>query len=465
MKRTKIVCTIGPSSSDKKTIEKLVNAGMNVARLNMSHGTYPEHQKVINNIRQVAKETKKTVAILADLQGPRIRIGTLPAKGITIKTTGDVVLSTASKVKPGVIPVTYAQMHKDVKPGERILIADGLMELKVIHVDGQNIHCRVVNGGIITSNKGINLPDTDVKIASLSEKDKRDIKFGLKNKVDFFALSFVRHPEEVKKLQQMIKNSAMVIAKIEKPEAVLNIRKIIEAADGIMVARGDLGIEMPQEDVPLIQKDIINLCLKKSKPVIVATQMLESMIVNPRPTRAEVSDVANAVIDHTDAVMLSGETASGKYPVDAVSTMAKVIVKVEKSQFDNLDIRKEYRRMLKIDDAFCLTATNLAKQINAKLVLVASLTGYTGRIVSRYRPELPILVSTNTEKVKNQLNLSWGVVPFILPPCKSIEELIDRALDYIKKNNFVSKCDKIIIIAGQPVGQAGNVNWVKVHEI
>jgi pyruvate kinase len=472
MKRTKIVCTIGPTSDKKNILTKMIKAGMNVARLNMSHGSQAYHQKNIKLIRQLAKQANQPIAIIADLQGPRIRVGILAQKGIDLKRGQSVIFTTKLQSGGKKIPVTYAKMHKDLKPGQRILIADGIMEFRVEKINGQDILAKVVVGGFLTSSKGINLPDTQISLPALSIKDKKDVQFGVKNGVDFFALSFVRSTDEILALKNLIarfggKNAFQpkIIAKIERPEAVDNIKAIIEASDGIMVARGDLGIELPVEDVPLIQKDIINICLKKSKPVIVATQMLESMVNNLRPTRAEVSDVANAVIDHTDAVMLSGETANGKYPVEAVATMAKIIIKTEKSELDNLSSRMEFRHKIKLDDAVCYSATVLAKETKAKLILVASLSGYTARLISRYRPELPILVATNSAKVRNQLNLDWGVVPFVLPDCKSIEQLLALADKYIKVNKYVKAGDKIIVVAGQPLGKSGNVNWVKVQEI
>jgi len=472
MKRTKIVCTIGPTSDKKEILTKMIKAGMNVARLNMSHGSLAYHQKNIKLIRQLAKQFNQPVAIIADLQGPRIRVGILTQKGLDLKRGQRVVFTTKLKSAANKIPVTYADMHKDIKPEQRILIADGLMEFKVEKISGQDIICKTVAGGFLTSSKGINLPDTKITLPALSAKDLLDVRFALKNEVDYFALSFVRSAKEVEALRRLIaKNSKSkkslikIIAKIERPEAVENIKEIVEASDGIMVARGDMGIEMPVEDVPLIQKDIINICLKKCKPVIVATQMLESMVNNPRPTRAEVSDVANAVIDHTDAVMLSGETANGKYPVASVETMAKIIVTTERSELDNLDSRMEFRRKMKLDDAVCYSATVLAKETKAKVILVASLSGHTARMISRYRPELPILVATNSAKVRAQLNLSWGVVPFVLPACKSIEGLIALADKYIRAHKYVKKGEKIIVVAGQPVGKSGNVNWVKVQEI
>jgi len=476
MKRTKIVCTIGPASERQGTIEKMIKAGMNIARLNFSHGNYAAHQKLIRNIRQAAKKTGAIVAILADLQGPRIRVGDLGGRIIELKNGSEVILTTKSKKFGNKIPVTYAGLHRDVRIGNRILLADGLMELKVRAKKGRDIICQVINGGALTSHKGINLPGVTLGLSAISEKDKQDLYFAIKQKVDFVALSFVTNDREVKNLRQLIgkyekelklKKEApiKIIVKIERGQAIKNFAKILEATDGVMVARGDLGIEMPAEDVPLIQKSLIDKCLAKAKPVIVATQMLESMIQNPRPTRAEVSDVANAVIDHTDAVMLSGETANGRYPVEAVAIMAKIVTTTEKSTYDDLTIKTKIKKFKPVEEAVGNMANVLARTTNVKAILVASISGSAGRLVSRYRPELPIFVSTDNARVKRQLMLSWGIVPFLLPSCHSIEELIERSIDFLKKNKHIKKGNKLIIVAGEPVGKSGVVNLVEIKEI
>lgn len=482
MKRTKIVCTIGPASEKKITLEKMVKVGMNIARLNFSHGDYAHHKILIKNIRAVAKKLKQPVAIIADLQGPRIRVGELPEKGVKLAANSQVILTTSSSKRAGEkIPVTYLKLHEDVKKGDRILLADGLMELKVKAVKGHDIACEVINGGLLTSHKGINLPNIAVSLNAITEKDKQDLKFGIKEKVDFVALSFATNAKDVINLRSLIgkyekelkiKRSSpiKIIVKIERHQAVDNFEEILEATDAVMVARGDLGIEMTPEEVPLIQKRLISQALEKAKPVIVATQMLESMIENPRPTRAEVSDIANAVIDHTDAVMLSGETAIGKYPVEAVEIMAKVILATEESIYDNLSpdsdgCNEDGEKIQPIEDAIGNTANILSRSIDAKAILVTSLSGETGRMVSRYRPELPIFVAANNERVERQLNLSWGVVPFVLPFCKTLKELLDRSISYIKKQKIAKKKDKIIIVAGEPVGKSGVVNLVEIKEI
>ncbi|MDD3888159.1 MAG: pyruvate kinase [Patescibacteria group bacterium] len=470
MKRTKIVCTIGPASEDINVLEKMVIAGLDVARLNFSHGTHGNHSQLIEKIRSLSKKYNKPIAIIQDLQGPRVRVGLLPNNGITLCRGKEIILTCQknSKYQEGeimVIPVTHENLCQDVKTGQTILLDDGQIILKVKKVEQQLIHCQVESHDCkLISHKGINVPEAKLSVPTLTEKDKDDLQFGIKNNVDFVALSFVREAEDIIGAKKIIGDKNIkIISKIEKREAIKNFDEILKASDAIMVARGDLGIEMPAEEVPILQKRIIDSCLKSAKPVIVATQMLDSMIRNPRPTRAEVSDVANAVIDHTDAVMLSGESASGKYPVQAIETMQKIILQTEKSHYDNLVFTDSLKKM-PIDSAISEVANILAKSVDAKIILAASLSGETGRIVSRYRPELPIFVATDNEKTEHQVYLSWGVYPFLIPTCATVEELIAKSIEYIKENKIVTKKDKIIIIAGEPVGKSG-VNLVEIKEI
>ena len=479
MKRTKILCTIGPVSNTEKQLEAMVKAGMSVCRLNFSHGTHEEHAEVIKRIRSVRERLGEPLAILQDLQGPKIRVGELPKEGVTLEKGKTVVFSTEANVKLPKIPVTYELLHEDVKSGDILLLDDGLLSVKVLKIEGKNISCEVINGGPLTSHKGLNLPTATLKIPAITEKDKEDVKFGVSQYVDWVALSFVRNAKEIYDLRYLIKSfedelgekhpyrghPIRIVAKIEKHEAVKNIDEIIEAADGIMVARGDLGIEMPAQDVPLIQKQIIEKCLAASKPVIVATQMLDSMIRNPRPTRAEVSDVANAVIDHTDAVMLSGETASGKYPLESVQMMTTVVLETEASKYDNLDAMHAIKQRISTETAISNVANILARDTKAKLILVASMSGDTGRIVSRYRPEVPILVATADDRTCRQLNLSWGVRAFVLPRCNTVEELVDRSVGHLRKTRLAKAGDKIIIVAGEPVGMSGGVNLVEIRDL
>jgi len=476
-KKTKIVCTIGPASEDPATLVAMMRAGMNVARLNFSHNTHAYHRKIFKRIRAAAKKAGEPVAVIGDLQGPKIRVGDLTESGVKLKKGEKIILSTAVKnYKNGVLPLTYKNLHKDVKAGDTLLLDDGLLELRVEGVKGKNISCAVIVGGLLTSHKGINLPTASLSIPAITEKDKKDLELAVSIGVDYVALSFVKTAKDVKDLRRLIKKyqsglkksdltDVKIITKIEKHEALKNIDEIIAATDAVMVARGDLGIETPAEEVPLAQKKIIEKCLDAAKPVIVATQMLDSMIRNPRPTRAEVSDVANAVIDHTDAVMLSGETATGKYPREAVKIMAKIVLEAEESHYNDLIYRNCMEKLQPVVQAIAESSHLLARSVGAKLILAASLSGESGRMVSRYRPELPIFVSTNDERVMRQLNLSWAVRPFVLPKCKSLEELVNKAIGHLKKNKVVKKGDKITLIAGEPVGRSGRLNLVDIREI
>jgi pyruvate kinase len=476
-KRTKIVCTLGPSCEDIPTITKMVNAGMNIARLNFSHGTHENHQQIMDNVRQVEKQTSEPVTILQDLQGPKIRVGVLPEKGVDLEEGKMISLDTSIKdYKDGVIPVDYKVLHQYVAVGERVLLNDGKSELKIVRINNTRIDTEVVVGGNITSHKGINVPDSNLQVSSLTEKDKEDAKFGVKAGVDMIALSFVMGPKDIIDLRYLIKEyekelgiepeqPIRIVAKIERGMAVKNIKEILDVVDGIMVARGDLGIETPAQDLPLVQKKLIDAALDAAKPVIVATQMLDSMQGNPRPTRAEVSDVANAVIDHADALMLSNETATGKYPVVTVDTMASIISETEKSVYDDLQMKVKPARKHKIDEIVSKLSRLLAEDVGAKLIIAASISGETGRLISRHRPELPIVVGTSTPRVQRQLNLSWGVVPFHLLPCRTIEELVERSIVHLKRAKLVKSGDRIVVVAGEPVGHAGHVNLLEVREV
>lgn len=476
-KRTKIVCTIGPSCESKDVLKKMVEAGMNVARLNFSHGTYENHKMLIDNIRDVEIETGEPIAIMQDLQGPKIRVGLLPKIGIELKEGESVVFDTAlDEYDDEVIPIDYTDLHKYLKKGERLLLDDGRIEVSVLGVGDTKIKTKVVVGGCLISHKGINVPDSKLTVRALTEKDKADAKFGVEHGVDLIALSFVTAAEDILDLRYIIKQyekdlnlkteqPIRIIAKIERSEAVKNIEEILEVVDGIMVARGDLGIETPAKDVPLVQKKLIDTALEYARPVIVATQMLDSMQNNPRPTRAEVSDVANAVIDHTDAVMLSNETATGKYPVETVQTMSEIISGAERSVYDDLLVHDPKKKTSQVDEVISQMSRSLAEKVGAKVILAASLSGETARLISRYRPELPIVVATSTDRVKHQLNLSWGVMPFVLQPCRTIEELVERAVTELKKLSIVDSGDKLIVVAGEPVGQAGHVNLLEVREV
>lgn len=463
-KHTKIVCTIGPASDSVDSLVQLVEAGMNVCRLNFSHGTHEQHAELIKRIREASEKTGEPLCILQDLQGPKIRVGELPETGIELVAGKPIVFTSGKAELPKKIPVTYPNLHEDVKKGQRLLLDDGLLEVVVKSVKGEDVNCEIITGGLLKSHKGLNLPETDTQISAITDKDKEDIAFGVLQGVDWIALSFVRKPEDVQELRKLIGDPGIkVIAKIEKPEAVANMDAIIAEVDGIMVARGDLGIEMPAEKVPVIQKELIAKCRLAGKPVIVATQMLDSMIKNPRATRAEISDIANAVIDHADATMLSGETASGAHPIEAVKTMAATIAETEKSKYD--DVTPEMRKSEQPEVAMTNIASILGRASSAKAIIVASLTGASARLVSRERPDQPIYVMTASDRVVRQLNVSWGVRGFVIPKADSIPKLIDDSLELLKAQKRISTGDEVVIVAGEPLGESGSVNLVELRKI
>lgn len=445
-------------------LQKLVEAGMNVCRLNFSHGTHENHAELIARIRKISESTGEPLAILQDLQGPKIRVGDLPEEGVQLVAGKTIVFTSGEGDVPKKIPVTYPNLHEDVKTGQRLLLDDGLLEVTVKSVKDKDVTCTIVTGGKLTSHKGLNLPETETKISAITDKDKEDIKFGVEQGVDWIALSFVRSAADIKQLRELIGDKDIrVIAKIEKPQAVEKMDEIIAEVDGIMVARGDLGIEMPAERVPVIQKQLIEKCLEAGKPVIVATQMLDSMIRNPRATRAEISDIANAVIDHADAVMLSGESASGAHPVEAVKTMAATVIETEKSSYDDVPVKVRLGKSA--EEAMTNIASILGRASTAKAILVCSMSGHSARLVSRYRPELPIYAATPDPRVLRQLNLSWGVRGLPIGKSSSVPDLIDQALSALKKEKNISAGDEVIIVAGEPLGESGHVNLVELRKV
>jgi len=434
-KRTKIICTLGPASEKEAVISSMIKSGMNNARLNFSHGTYNSHKKLIKNIRAAAKKNKKIIGIIADLQGPKIRVGDLGPEGINLENGSTVVLTTGRPDKKK-ISVTYNNLHRDAKAGDRLLLDDGLLELKAEKIKGKDIYCKVINGGRLTSHKGVNLPDSNIRLSSLTKKDGEDLAFAMGQGVDFVAISFVRTPGDIRTLKRLIDKNAKklkskkprTIVKIEKGEALENFVEILKSVDAVMVARGDLAIETPAEDVPLRQKEIVALCRQAAKPVIVATQMLDSMIRNPRPTRAEVSDVANAVMDNVDAVMLSGESASGKYPVEAVKMMNKIILETEASPYDDVDVRADCAP----DGAEGIAekACVLAKEKSIRQII--DLSGKDlYKFASKWRPEADIFVPIIEHNLYPALY--WGVIPFVA------KGGVSRALEYLKKNKLLQK--------------------------
>jgi len=496
MKRTKVICTIGPASEKKTTIEKMVRAGLNVARLNMSHNTYDHHQMLIGNIRSVSKKLNTPIAILQDLQGPRIRVGETGKDGNEL-IEGMIVNLVPENFKVSLkklghyIPIQYPDIYKDLKVGDTVLIDDATIEMVVKEIKNKIIRCKVEVGGVVKSHKGMNFPKTDVKCPAVTKKDLSDMDFGVKNDVDFVALSFVKDADDILNLRNRIfalekkykkwqvkdfkKPTAVgkwsgihtrIIAKIERKEAVKNFKNILDAADGIMIARGDLGIEIPLEDVPLIQKKIIKECNEVGKPVIVATQMLESMTKKPVPTRAEVSDIANAILDGTDAIMLSGETATGKYPLKAVQVMRKVALEMEETEIEKYKVTKPwFRGVHAVTEAVGYAVNEVAVDTGAKLIICSTTSGFTARAISRFKPETQIIAVTSFPKTVRQLNLSWGVSPRLIPYSKGVAELIKSIRQIIIKEKLVQKGDKVVICSSYPFGYIGETNLIKVETI
>jgi pyruvate kinase len=465
--RTKIVCTLGPATSSVEGIRSLLESGMNVARLNFSHGTHEQHAEVIDTIRRVAAEMKQPVAILGDLQGPRIRVGDIPAS-ISVNAGEDVTLVHEGLEEHGEIPITYDQLATDVHVGDRILIDDGLIELLAMEVAAPRVKARVVHGGQIKQHKGLNLPGVQVSAPSITEKDIADIHFAVERDLDYLALSFVRRAQDVEQLRAMIPKGLLIVAKIEKDVALHNIESIIQASDGVMVARGDLGVELPFEEVPGAQKRIISLANKMGRPVITATQMLESMIENPRPTRAEASDVANAILDGTDAVMLSAETAAGSYPRLAVEAMRRIIIEVERHPPGGRARRGIHRDVgvgVPTEVAIAAATTAAVDMLGAPLVVVFTKSGFSARIVAAHRPNVSILVLTDQARTFRQLALVWGVIPELVQHCENYDEMMQRAKQVVVARELASRGDRIIVTAGVPFDVPGTTNLLKVETV
>lgn len=470
MRRTKIVCTVGPASETVEVLEKMIIAGMNVARLNFSHGTHDDHARRLEVIRKAAKNTGRNIAILLDTKGPEIRLGYLEKESVQLKAGSTIRLTTDNiKGNENILPVTYQGLPEDVKPGDRILISDGLIALKVKKIEKQNIDCIIENGGEITSQKGVNVPGVYVNMPAITERDERDIIFGVKNNFDFIAASFVRKANDILTIRRIIedhKGHMDIISKIENQEAVNNLDEIIKVSDGIMIARGDLGVEIPPEEVPLIQKTIIEKCIEVGKPVITATQMLESMIQNPRPTRAEASDVANAILDGTDAIMLSGETAAGKYPVESVETMARIATHAE-SAIKYQELLKNKRRVLSktVTDAISHATVSTAQDLGAAAIITSTESGYTAKMVSKYRPQAPIIAVTPQTAVLRKLSLVWGVHSLPVSRTKDTDSMIEAAVEVSLAAGLIKPGNLIVITAGVPVGVRGTTNLIKVHTV
>jgi pyruvate kinase len=470
MLRTKIVCTLGPASDDVATIRAFVEAGMAVARINFSHGTHEDQARRIGIVRRVAHEAGCPVAVLADLQGPKLRVGLLPPEGMPLVKGETVILrDQESATDPATIPLPHPQVLRDVRPGDRALLDDGLLELRVLEGDGQQVRAQVVTGGVLTSRKGLSLPHTSLKMPSVTEKDKADADFALEQEVDYFALSFVRCDDDVRELRTWLQergSDAPIIAKIEKPEAVDCVEEILAASDGLMVARGDLGVEAPAEEVPIAQKRIIRACNQASKPVITATQMLDSMMRNPRPTRAEASDVANAILDGSDAIMLSGETAVGRYPVESVRTMARIAEVTERSMpYADWLGQGLHEGRQSVTGAMGQVACEIAAELEVKAIITSTVSGSTARRVASHRPITPIIAPTPSLATHRQMALVWGVEPLLVDEFADTEAMIVTVMEAARARGLVQDGELVIITAGVPLGGTGLTNLLKVHRV
>ena len=466
IRRTKIVATLGPASNTAKKIAALVQAGIDVARINASHGTPEQRAELIRLVRQVAADAGRPVAVLLDLQGPRIRVGDLP-QPIHLEPGQTVVFAPEDVAKGSQIPTTY-DLSRDVKAGSRVLLDDGVLAVDVTAVRAPEVEAKVVYGGELKSHKGMNLPGVQVSAPTLTEKDHQDARFAVQHDVDFVAMSFVRRAEDIAQLRELVPGDIRIIAKIEKDTALDDIDRIAEAADGIMVARGDLGVELPFEEVPLVQKKLIRLAQQYRRPVITATQMLESMIHSPRPTRAEASDVANAILDGTDAVMLSAETAAGEYPREAVEAMGRIIREIEKNAPANLRRDERMRETdvpVRTEHAVAAAAVAAARMLHAPLIVCFTKSGFTVRVVSAARPPVPVLAATDREKTFRQLALQWGVMPMYADEPPRYDAMLDAARERILVHGYAKEGDRVVVIAGVPFDQPGSTNMAKVEEV
>ena len=467
--RTKIIATIGPSSSDYQVLREMVITGVDVVRLNFSHGSHKDHKKVISNVRKISDELGVPITILQDLQGPKIRVGKLDKEQIVLKDGNTLSVTSKNIIGNQNSICIDNNVIGDINIGEKILIDDGKIELKVVSKEDKQLEAIVVRGGILLERKGVNLPESDIKLSSVTEKDIKDLNFGLKNDVDWIALSFVRSAKDILELKNLIKDNGYktkVIAKIEKPQAIKNIDDIITESDGLMVARGDLGVEVPMETVPIIQKKIVDKCNLACKPVIIATQMLESMITSKTPTRAESNDVANAVLDGTDAVMLSAESATGKYPLLAVESMSIIINSVEKtSNMIYYKFEKFKKLRNKLSESLITTACRLSKQINAKAIVTMTKSGYSAYRVSGSRPKARIYIVTNEKKIGNEVNLVWGIRSIYYNKTENIDSTLENIEKILLENKHLDKGDKYIITSSMPTHWKGHTNMMKLNVV
>jgi pyruvate kinase len=470
-KRTKIVATLGPASVNKTVLTEMITLGVDVCRLNFSHGSQEDHLIAIKTIREINKEHGTNIGILADLQGPKIRIGKMKEGGALLMTGKTITITTKEQIgDENNVYITYDEFPKDVKDEEIILLDDGKIQLQVIESNRiDTVKCKIIHGGILTSRKGVNLPKTKVSIPSLTDEDKENLLFALSHDVEWVGMSFVRNAADMIKVKEIIKElgkTAKVIAKIEKPEAIDNIDEIIEVSDGIMVARGDLGVEMPMEEVPILQKMIVNKCRDASKPVIIATQMLESMITTPRPTRAEVNDVANSVLDGADAVMLSGETSVGEFPEIVIETMSKIIKHVEKTSYPYFTPKESNSDSLTfISDNICESSVYLAKKTKAKGIVAMTSSGYTAYEISSHRPDSEIFIFTGNESLLNTLSLVWGVSGFYYNAYESTDDTIQDVNNVLKDTGLVKQGEIIVNTASIPIDKKGKTNMIKISVV
>ncbi len=474
MRRTRIICTIGPASRGPDMLRQLARAGMDVARLNLAHGSHAEHAENVARIRAVSEEEGRPIAVQADLQGPKLRMGEMAGSGVVVHEDERVTLTTEGGVgtEPNALPVQNVDLPDLVHPGDPILIDDGLIELEVLELREHEVHCRVRVGGLVKSNKGINLPGVSADLPSVTEKDLHDLDAALEWGVDWIALSFVRCAEDIHTLRGLIEARTdapvPIMAKIEKPQALQHLDAIIDAADAVMVARGDLGIEIPPEDVPMAQKRVIKACNAAGIPVVTATQMLDSMIRNPRPTRAEASDVANAILDGTDAVMLSGETSIGSYPLEAAQTMARIATQVE-GHGDEAPPRA-FRavpgdRTRSIANAVGHSARDIAHHLGAAAIIAPTASGYTARVMSSYRPRTPIVAITPDRRVQRRLMLYWGVTPLLAPRTDNTDQMIRQAVRAARERELIADGDTVVITAGTAFSEPGTTNLVRVYVV
>ena len=469
MRKTKIICTIGPASESEENLRKLMKAGMNVARFNFSHGSHEEHKVKFARVLKVSGELGVSVATLLDTKGPEIRLRDFAAGKAELKAGQDFILTTEEILGDETkASITYKNLKEDVKEGSHILIDDGKIEMEVKKIEGEEIICKILNGGMVSNHKGINVPGVDLTMPYISDVDRSDIMFGIQMGFDFIAASFVRNKEDVLAIREILdenKSPIKIISKIESLQGIQNLEEILSVSDGIMVARGDMGVELPMEEVPIIQKKMIKMAVAAGKHVITATQMLESMINNPRPTRAEANDVANAIYDGTTAIMLSGESAAGKYPVEAVETMARIAERTENAiDYDSRMLRSTPRNLDDVTTAISYATCTTSMRLSAQAIITVTMSGFTAGMVSRYKPKCQIVACSVNPRVCRQMALMWGVTPILMSREETTKELFDEAIHLAKKHGLVENGDTVVLTAGMPLGVSGKTNMIQVME-